>query len=128
MDAPDRFEMTGRRAFYRPAGAMSLSQAGEMVSTALAHARDKGATELVANLSAVTGFSSPTTLERYRLVTAWVATAGGRLRLAVVARAEMIDPHKFGVTVAANRGLTADIFTTEAEALAWLDGERRHEP
>jgi hypothetical protein len=39
----------------------------------------------------------------------------------MVARAEMIDPRKFGVTVAANRGLMSDIFTTEAEARAWLD-------
>jgi hypothetical protein len=34
----------------------------------------------------------------------------------------MIDPAKFGVTVAANRGLVSNVFTTEAEAVAWLDG------
>jgi len=33
----------------------------------------------------------------------------------------MIDPQKFGVTVALNRGLICDVFTTEAEAIAWLD-------
>jgi|SRR5215475_11272469 len=123
MDAPDRFEMRGRRAFYRPVGTVSLGEAEDMVSLAIAHACAQGASELLANLSAMVGFGPPTTVERYRLVTKWVATAGGRLRLAVVARAEMIDPHKFGVTVATNRGLMAEIFTTEAEALAWLDGE-----
>jgi hypothetical protein len=45
---------------------------------------------------------------------------GRMLRLAVVARPEMIDPHQFGVTVAANRGLVSNIFTAEAEAIAWL--------
>jgi hypothetical protein len=38
----------------------------------------------------------------------------------MVARAEMIHPQKFGVLVATNRGLVSNIFTTEAEARAWL--------
>jgi hypothetical protein len=42
----------------------------------------------------------------------------------MVARAELIDPQKFGVTVSANRGLVSNIFTTEGEALAWLDAKR----
>lgn len=41
--------------------------------------------------------------------------------MAVVARVEMIDQGKFGVTVAGNRGLIADVFMTEGEAVAWLD-------
>ena len=122
MDAPDRFEMTGHRAFYRPVGTVSLRDVVDMVSLAIAHACAKGASEMLVNLSAVAGFAPPTTIERYRFVTKWVATAGGRLQLAVVVRPKMIDRHKFGVTVATNRGLMADVFTTEAEALAWLDG------
>ena len=125
MDAPDGFEMTGRRAFYRPVGTVSLGEAVDMVAGAIAYAREKGACEVLANVSALAGFAAPTTLQRYHLVRKWVATAGGSVRLAVVACAEMIDPSKFGVTVAVNRGLTADIFVTEAEALAWLDGEAR---
>jgi preprotein translocase subunit YajC len=38
----------------------------------------------------------------------------------MVARAEMIDPKKFGVTVAANSGLVGDVFESEEKALAWL--------
>jgi hypothetical protein len=41
----------------------------------------------------------------------------------MVARAEMIHPHKFGVTVARNRGLVSNIFPTESEARAWLDAK-----
>jgi hypothetical protein len=33
----------------------------------------------------------------------------------------MIHPQKFGVLVAANRGLSSNIFPTEREARAWLD-------
>jgi hypothetical protein len=46
----------------------------------------------------------------------------------MVARAEMIDPEKFGVTVAAMRGLASNIFATEAEARAWLTDIRRRRP
>ena len=31
-----------------------------------------------------------------------------------------IDPEKFGITVALNAGLRADVYPTEPEALAWL--------
>ena len=55
---------------------------------------------------------------------AWAEEARGSLRLVMVARAEMIDPRKFGVTVAANRGLESNIFPTEAEARDWLDARR----
>jgi len=43
--------------------------------------------------------------------------------MAMVIRAEYIDPEKFGVTVARNSGLNTDVFAQEPEALAWLQGE-----
>jgi hypothetical protein len=33
----------------------------------------------------------------------------------------MIDPQKFGTTVAANFDFTADVFTTEQDAMIWLE-------
>ena len=42
------------------------------------------------------------------------------MRVAVVTYPEMIDPEKFGVTVASNIGFVSDVFTSEAEALTWL--------
>lgn len=53
----------------------------------------------------------------------WAHAAQGKILMAIVARAEMIDQRKFCVTVAGNRGLFADVFTTEGEAAAWLDGK-----
>ena len=64
--------------------------------------------------------------ERYVAIGRWAALAGGSVRLAVVARAEMIDAGKFGVIVARNRSLVAEIFTSEAEAAAWLDAPDAH--
>ena len=121
LDAPDRFEITGGRAFYRPVGTVSLGEAVDMVCSAIAYARAKAASTLLANITALSGFAPPNTGERYILIEKWAAAAGTRVRLAVVASADMIHPHKLGATVAGTRGLLANIFVSEAEALAWLD-------
>ena len=42
--------------------------------------------------------------------------------MAFVACPEHIDPQKFGVLVARNRGEQAEAFTTEEQAVAWLKG------
>ena len=38
----------------------------------------------------------------------------------MVALPEMIDPGRFGITVARNRGFFADVFDSEEEAVEWL--------
>jgi hypothetical protein len=39
----------------------------------------------------------------------------------VVVKPETFDPRKIAITVAANRGFIADAFTTEEDALRWLE-------
>jgi hypothetical protein len=119
--APDHFEVVGERGFYRPAGCMSLAEAVALVDAVLAYARARGIKELVVNGILVTGFDPPTISERYFLVEKWALTAHGAVRMAMVLRPEMIDPEKFGVTVAFNRRLIADVFLDEGAAVAWLD-------
>ena len=121
MGAADHFEITEGRAFYRPVGTVSLRETVDMVADAIVCARKKAASTLLVNVSALSGFAPPNIVERYVLVEKWAAAASGRVQLAVVAPAEMIHPKKFGVVVAASRGLVADIFVSEAEARAWLD-------
>ena len=43
------------------------------------------------------------------------------MRVALVARPELIDPQKIGVLMFQNRGGNGDVFTNEADAIAWLD-------
>jgi len=62
---------------------------------------------------------------RYAMATKWVGSAGASLRVAIVARAELIDPQKIGILVMQNRGGSGDVFTTEPDALAWLDKRNR---
>lgn len=116
--------MQGSRACYRPAASVALGEAVELIDRAIAFARDQGLDESLVDITGLTGFDPPTLAERYSLIQQWAETAAGRLRLAMVARPEMVDPQKFGVTVAANRGLVADVFTSEPEAEAWLDARR----
>jgi len=65
------------------------------------------------------GLPVPTTWERFSLAEEWAQAARG-VKVAVVCP-RLIDPARFGVTLARNRGLMLDVFTSEAEAaLAWL--------
>jgi len=121
LGAPDHFEIIEGRAFYRPVGTVLLGEAVDMVSNAIVYARMKGASTLLVNVSALSGLALPNMIERYFLIEKWAAAASRRVRVGVVAPAEMIHPKKFGVAVAANRGLVADIFVSEAEAQVWLD-------
>lgn len=121
MNTPDTFELVGGRGFYRPVGSVTLKEAIDLVSAAIAYAREQEISDLLVNISALTGFAPPSLAERYFLVEQWAFAAGGKVRLAMVARTELIDPEKIGVLIALNRGLATNIFVTEDEALDWLD-------
>lgn len=113
------------RGRYRPAGTVSFDAAVALVRVAIASARANQVRDLLVDTTELFGFPSPDTFERFLAAVAWSDEARGGVRLAMVARSEMIDPQRFGVTVAANRGLVSNIFTTETEARAWLDAFRR---
>ena len=119
--SPDHFEVVAGRGFFRPVGKVSLDEAVELVDGAIAHARASGITRLMVNGLRLTGFESPSLSERYFLVEKWARTANGAVRFALVVHPHMIDPQKFGVTVAVNRRLIGDVFVKEASAIAWLD-------
>jgi isopropylmalate/homocitrate/citramalate synthase len=121
MTAPDFFETIGSRGFYRPVAQVTFEQAIEMVAAAMRYAREHGLVDLLANTNDLTGFSQPSTFARYSLAVKWAEAAGGALRVALVTRAEIIDPQKIGVLMAQNRGVNGDVFTNETDALAWLD-------
>ena len=113
------FEIVGDHAEYRPSGQVSQDQMVQLVTSAIAFAREQHIGKLLVVACGLTGFKSPSISDRYHFIREWAETGRG-VRFALVARPEMIDPQKFGVTVAANSGLIADIFASEDEALAWL--------
>src|SRR3954468_7551187 len=124
MNDLDGFVLEGTRGVYRPTGTVSFDQAIALVRSGIAEAHARDVRALLVDTTALSGFASPHTFQRFLAAVDWAREASGRLRLAMVAKPEMIDPQKFGVTVAGNRGLKSNIFTDEPEARAWLDAAR----
>jgi hypothetical protein len=121
MTSLEGFNLVAGRAFYRPSGTVSFDTAVNWVAAAIEAARREQVAELLVDSTALFGFATPDTFQRFLAVVNWAEVAQGRLRLAMVAREELIDPQRFGVTVGLNRNLVNNIFTAESEAIAWLD-------
>jgi hypothetical protein len=128
LKEPPVLKIDGDRVTYRPVGSVSFDEAVERVSSTIRFACSSEAKDLLVDTTQWTGFPSPKMFQRFLAAVEWAEEAGGRLRLAMVARKEMIDPQKFGVTVANNHGLVSNIFSTDEEARAWLDSKRGSEP
>jgi hypothetical protein len=60
-----------------------------------------------------------TTIDRYE-ISSHGASEAYDLKVALFSLPELIDPKKFGVMVARNRGMNVDIFTDRESALTWL--------
>lgn len=127
----DHFEQIGTRGFYRPVARATLEKCFEMMAMATLEARRRGLKDLLVNTTGFTGYEIPTVFDRYDWATRLAADAGSALRVATVVRSDVFDPQKIGAVMAQNRGAFADIFTSEADALAWLDAGAatgRHTP
>ncbi len=120
MERPENFEIAEGLAVFRPVAKISLHGAIELVAQGFKYAGEQKVKRLLVDVRGLTGFPVPTVSDRYWFVQKWAREAAPGLRVAVVARAEMIDPEKFGITVARNAGLEANVFATEEEARAWL--------
>src|SRR5262245_36856154 len=122
MSMPEHFEVLENYAVFRPTGKVSLQRAVKMVTDAIAFAREHRIRKLLVNTFNLTGFELPDVTARYFFADDCARAAAGHVRVALVTRPERIDPQKFGITVAANRGFSAEVFTSEEDALKWLEG------
>ena len=121
MRAMKDFEQVGTRGFYRPIATVTFEQGVEMVAQAMMTARELGITDMLVNTMGLTGFPPPSVFARYAMATRWAESAGAMLRVALVARPELIDRQKIGVLMMQNRGGSGDVFASEFDALAWLN-------
>jgi len=120
MTAPENFELLEDYAVFRPTGRVSLAKGVQWVTSAITYCRERGIRKLLVDTCSLTGFAPPAVHTRYFFMHEWAAAAAGAVCIAMVARPEMIDPEKFGVTVGRNAGLVCDVFSLESEADAWL--------
>lgn len=120
MNMPDHFHTAEDHLCYRPVGHVSLLQAIDLIGAAIAFCREQQVPRLLVDTTKLTGFGTPTIFDRFELAERWARAADGSVKVVVVARPEIMDPNRFGVTVARNRGFWAQVFTSESEAQNWL--------
>jgi hypothetical protein len=120
MEGQHAFEMVDGIACLRIAGSYRFEAAIAQVTSALAQAFMQRQDRLLVVATDVVGFDSPDIPARHQMIRHWASAAQAWVRLAIVVRAELIDPEKFAVIAGRNFGFVSDVFESEHEALDWL--------
>ena len=114
------FEDASGIAIARMAGTFALQDGVHLIRDVIARAVDEGIARLMVVITETTGYPSPSLSMRLGIMREWADAARGRVTVVMVCRPELIDPNKFGVTMAANFGMHTEVFAHEDEAMAWL--------
>ena len=120
MGVEEFLTFNAHRAEYRPQGECTLVEAVDAIREAIERCRARGMGALLVVGTGLTGVSIPSLVDRFLMMEEWAHAAGGMVVGALVTHAEYIHPEKFGVRVAADLGMTVDVFTDEDHAIAWL--------
>lgn len=107
-------------------GPFQAAKLEEVIGSVVQAVSRKGANRLLLNTLAMTG-PGPSFMERYKVGISMLPLPKG-VRVANLVKPEWIDPEKFGLRVAQNRGIDADIFSDLDQALAWLLGKSEKPP
>ena len=124
MHAPENLEIEDGTGRFRPRGRSSLVEAVDRISGAIAVCRQAGVGRLLVDASGFVGVPIPTLVDRFLMIEEWALESNGTVAVALVVDPQYIHERKFGVKVAADFGLVADVHTNEPEALAWLSSVR----
>jgi hypothetical protein len=106
--------------FY-PAGECTLVEAVELVKAAIAHCREHRIGKMYIDGRGLTGVPIPTLVDRFLMAEEWAQEARGLVVAVLVTDPRYLHPQKFAVTVARDMGFKSDVFTSEAEALEWIE-------
>ena len=77
LDELDGFVLERGRGLYRPVGSVSFNEAVALVRAAIAAARRNQARDLLVDTTALTGFPSPDTFQRFLAAVEWADEASG---------------------------------------------------
>jgi hypothetical protein len=120
MDLYIDIELQGGLLLVTAHGSLAFDAALRLLKQVCDTAAEKQVNKILVNGLAVDGELS--TVERYSLgveVAAYVRQRQMHPRIAFVGQPPAIDG--FGVRVGQNRGLTAEMFSSQQDALNWLD-------
>ena len=120
MKAPENFEVMEGYCRCRLSGHGPLAEAASKVMEAITYCREQGIRHLLIDVTGWTGHEKPSAAERFDWGEAFAAAARSMVKAAMVIRPELMDPDKFEVTVATNRGMIGNVFDSEKDALEWL--------
>lgn len=120
MDCPERFERVHDHAVYRPTGCLSFEESADLLCRAIAYCREQGIARILVDATDITGIGDLGPEDRFVLADQAARAAQAAVKVALVAKEELLDPARFGMTVARNRGLFMGSFSSEPEALRWL--------
>jgi hypothetical protein len=107
-------------AYFRPVGESTLVDTVELIHLAIGECRSRRADKLLVDGRGLAGVAIPSLVDRFLMMEQWAHKSSGMVVVVLVIHPEYIHPQKFGVRVAADFGLTADVYTSEPEALKWL--------
>jgi hypothetical protein len=122
MFAPHQLKIAKGIGRFEPVGRATLVDAVDLVTGAIGFCRQNGISKLLVNANQLRGLPVPTTVDRFLMAREWADASQGAVTVAIVVASEYVDPERFGVKAAADAGLTAGVFTSEAEAGEWLNG------
>jgi len=120
MDLHIDIELQGGLILVTARGNLAFDAALRLLKQVCDTAAEKQVNKILVNSLSVDGELS--TLERYQIgveVAAYIMQRQMNPRLAFVGQPPAIDG--FGVRVARNRGMTVEVFSSQQEALNWLD-------
>lgn len=119
-EPPERFEIGEGHALFRPEGNVSFQEGLDLLSQAIVYCRENRIRRLLIDITKLTGFGTLGTSERFAVGERLARAAMAAVKVAIVARPEVLDPARFAMTVARNRGLFTNAFSSESEAWKWL--------
>jgi hypothetical protein len=125
---PEGLEFREGYAFYHPVGPTSVPAFIAILGGVMEACRDRGAVRLLVDLR---DLSHPPLrdADRYDMGAGLAAFWDRSIRLAWIGRADQMDPKRFGVMVATQRGLSLSAgHEDEGEALRWLFLDRDAPP
>lgn len=117
-----RAELKGQYAQLSCHGRYKKQELLDVFDKALEYAASSGVSAVLVDICDVEGM--PSTAERFEMGEAFAELQLGKetiVAIAVVGREPMIDPQRFGETVALNRCAVGKVFTDMVEAVSWLE-------
>ncbi|HEX7260623.1 MAG TPA: hypothetical protein VF258_02315, partial [Luteolibacter sp.] len=87
-------------ARFVPVGQASLSEATDLIGAAIRCAVEHNIRRLLVNITGLAGLGDPNAFDRYLSNEQFVKDSKRGVKMAMVARPELVDRDKFGVTVA----------------------------